>query len=326
MDSSKNGKDLRILFLGTPEFAAIHLEFLLKNGYNVVAVISQADKPRGRGQKLLPTPVKEIALKYNLPVFQPKNLTKEGMEIIEQFKPDIGIVVAYGRLLKKPFLDAIPFYNIHTSLLPKYRGAAPMQRCLENGENVTGVTIFKISEGMDDGDIALQSAFEVGECETLGELYEKMTIYGTKLLDEFLKNYPVPLTPQDHSQATYASKIEKEDLYVDFSKSAEQVRNKIRSYDPVPGAKTVINGVEVKLYGACEVEESVERWEIGEIIEISRECGGLIKCGENALWVKYIQFPGKSKITFADARNGGMIKEGMLFQRTVKFAKDGTRE
>ncbi|MEJ5257068.1 MAG: methionyl-tRNA formyltransferase [Fervidobacterium sp.] len=326
MDNSRNGKDLRILFLGTPEFAALHLEFLLKNGHNVVAVISQADKPRGRGQKLLPTPVKEVALRYNIPVFQPKNLTKEGVEIINEYKPDIGIVVAYGRLLKKPFLDAIPFYNIHTSLLPKYRGAAPMQRCLENGEKLTGVTIFKISEGMDDGDIALQKAFEVGECETLGELYEKMTINGTKLLDEFLKNYPVQLTPQDHSQATYAPKIEKEDLYVDFSKSAGQVRNKIRSYDPVPGAKTVINGVEVKLYGACEVEESVERWEIGEIIEISRECGGLIKCGENALWVKYIQFPGKSKITFADGKNGGMIKEGMLFQRTVKFSEGGRNE
>ncbi|MGQ9857006.1 MAG: methionyl-tRNA formyltransferase [Fervidobacterium sp.] len=312
---------MRILFLGTPEFAALHLEFLLKNAYNVVAVISQADKPRGRGQKLLPTPVKEVALKYNVPVFQPKNLTKEGIEIINEYKPDIGIVVAYGRLLKKPFLDAIPFYNIHTSLLPKYRGAAPMQRCLENGDRVTGVTIFKISEGMDDGDIALQTAFEVGECETLGELYEKMTFHGTELLDEFLKNYPVQLTPQDHSQATYAPKIEKEDLYVDFSKNAEQVRNKIRAYDPVPGAKAVINGVEVKLYGACEVEKNVEEVEIGEIIEISRERGGLIKCRENALRVKYIQFPGKSKITFADARNGGLLKEGMFFQRNLNFGE-----
>uniref|UniRef100_A0A7C4W474 Methionyl-tRNA formyltransferase n=1 Tax=Fervidobacterium pennivorans TaxID=93466 RepID=A0A7C4W474_FERPE len=316
--SGKNARnDLRILFLGTPEFAARYLEFLLEKGYNVVAVISQADKPRGRGQKLLPTPVKEVALKHNIPVFQPKSLVKEGTEIIEKYKPDIGIVVAYGRLLKKPFLDAIPFYNVHASLLPRYRGAAPMQRCLEAGEKVTGVTIFKISEGMDDGDIALQKPFEIGECETLGELYEKMINYGTELLDEFLKRYPVPLVPQDHSQVSYAPKIDKNDLHVDFSMPAEMVRNKIRAYDPVPGVRARLNDTEVKLFGACEIEQNDEysAYKPGTIISVDKSNGGLIVCGKDALWIKYIQFPGKSKIGFSDAKNGGLVREGMCLER-----------
>lgn len=321
MSGVKSREDLKILFLGTPEFAASYLEFLLERNYNIVAVISQADKPRGRGQKLLPTPVKEVALKYKIPVFQPKSLAIEGMEVIEKFRPNIGIVVAYGRLLRKPFLDALEFYNVHTSLLPKYRGAAPMQRCLEAGEKVTGVTIFKISEGMDDGDIAMQKAFEISECETLGELYEKMIKYGTQLLDEFLTNYPVPLIPQDHTQASYAPKIEKKDLCVDFSMPAEVVRNKIRAYDPVPGTRALLDDVEVKLFGACEVEEfefDGGRGALptpGTVVCIDKSKGGLVACEDKALWIKYIQFPGKNKITFNDAKNGGLVKEDMVLKK-----------
>jgi len=302
--------------MGTPEFAASYLDFLIQKKFNVVAVISQKDKPRGRGQKLLPTPVKEVAQKYGIPVFQPSKLNEEGLEIIENYRPDIGIVVAYGRLLRKPFLDAIPLYNVHTSLLPKYRGPAPMQRAIENGERVTGVTIFKISEGMDEGDIALQRAFELEECEPFGSVYEKFIKYGTELLREFLRNYPVTLTPQDHSKATYAPKIEKKDLYVDFSKPAVEVRNKIRAYDPTPGVRTFLNDIEVKLYGACEIENnSQENIEPGTVLRIEKQSGdGVIKTINGLLHIKYIQFPGKNKITFLSAKNGGLIKEGMIFR------------
>lgn len=307
---------MRILFMGTPEFAASYLDFLIQKKFNVVAVISQKDKPRGRGQKLLPTPVKEVAQKYGIPVFQPSKLNEEGLEIIENYRPDIGIVVAYGRLLRKPFLDAIPLYNVHTSLLPKYRGPAPMQRAIENGERVTGVTIFKISEGMDEGDIALQRAFELEECEPFGSVYEKFIKYGTELLQEFLRNYPVTLTPQDHSKATYAPKIEKKDLYVDFSKPAVEVRNKIRAYDPTPGVRTFLNDIEVKLYGACEIENnSQENIEPGTVLRIEKQSGdGVIKTIDGLLHIKYIQFSGKNKITFLSAKNGGLIKEGMVFR------------
>lgn len=316
---------MRILFMGTPSFSAYYLEFILNKGFNVIAVISQKDKPVGRGQKLLPTPVKEVAQKYNIPVFQPSNLIKEGIEIIEKYKPDIGIVVAYGRIIKKPLLDIIPFYNVHTSLLPKYRGAAPIQRAIEHGEKHTGITIFKISEGMDEGDIALQKSFEIGECETFGEVYEKFLKIGTEVLVDFLKNYPVKLVPQEDSQATYAPKIDKNDLYVDFSKTAEQVRNKIRAYDPTPGARAIINGTEVKVYGACEIESNENELESKLKVKLNVKSPGTIVCidkiseaafvktGEGYLKIKYIQFPGKNRITFFSAKNGGLINEGMIF-------------
>jgi len=307
-------KTVRILFMGTPEFAAEFLEFLVQENFNIVAVISQKDKPKGRGLKLQPTPVKEVALKYGIPVFQPTNLIQEGLKIIEDSKPDIGIVVAFGRLLKKPFLDAIEFYNVHASLLPKYRGPAPIQRAIENGERITGITIFKISEGMDDGDIALQRAFEVSECETFGDVYQKMLDIGKCLLKDFLLRYPVKLTPQDHSQASYAPKIEKEDLWIDFSKPAEHVRNKIRAYDPFPGAKARFEGLEVKLFGACEITNvELTANGIGEILDVNRD-GALITTGSGAVRVRLIQFPGKRPIHFYDAKNGGLVKLGSVFE------------
>lgn len=304
---------MRILFMGTPEFAASYLEYLIRNSFDVVAVITQRDKPRGRGQRLLPTPVKEVAMKYGLPLFQPSNLNREGMEIIKEYNSEIGIVVAYGRLIKAPFLEAIPFYNVHTSLLPKYRGPAPMQRAIENGDKITGITIFKISEGMDEGDIALQCAFEIGECETFGQVYEKMIDNGTQLLKEFLSRYPVELVPQDHSRATYAPKISKEDLYVDFSKSSTDIRNKIRAYDPTPGVRAKFGNIEVKLFGACDIESicstPFNEIENGKIMKINKN-GALIKTSDDGLWISHVQFPGKGKITFADAKNGGLITEG----------------
>lgn len=313
---------MRILFMGTPEFAAEYLRYLLVNKFNVVAVISQKDKPRGRGLKLLPTPVKEVALQYHIPVFQPANLNKEGLEIINEYKPDIGIVVAYGRLIKSPFLDTIPLYNVHTSLLPKYRGPAPMQRAIENGDRVTGVTIFKINEGMDEGDIALQEEFEIGDCETFGDLYKRFIDIGTKLLGRFLNSYPVALRPQEHSKATYAPKIEKEDLYIDFSKTACDVRNKIRAYDPSPGARCILNNVEVKLFGACKIESTsehiLEDEEPGTIVRIDKSTEeGVLRAKDGYVHVKYIQFPGKNKITFYAAKNGGVVKEGMCFLSQV---------
>jgi len=227
---------MKILFLGTPEFASEHLEYLIKNKFEIVAAISQPDKPKGRGKKLLPTPVKQVALKYNIPIFQPQKLNKEGLKIIEEFKPDIGIVVAYGKLLKPPFLDAIPFFNIHASLLPKYRGAAPIQRALENGESRTGITIFKIGIGMDDGPIAIQREIEVGEYETFGDLYEKLLNLGKKTLIEFLNKYPMELIPQS-GEPTFAPKITNEDLIIDFNVAESIICTGINNYKMVPVLK-----------------------------------------------------------------------------------------
>ncbi|ANQ53349.1 methionyl-tRNA formyltransferase [Thermosipho sp. 1063] len=301
---------MKILFLGTPDFARTHLEYLIENGFNIVAVISQPDKPKGRGKKISFTPVKEIALKYNIPVFQPKSLNKEGLKIIEEFKPDVGVVVAYGKLLKPPFLDALEFFNVHASLLPKYRGAAPIQRALENGEKVTGITIFKIGEGMDDGPIALKGKVNIGNFETFGELYLKLLNVGKKLLVEFLKNYPLNLTPQE-GEVSFAPKISKEDLVLDFSRHFCKVKDKIRAYDPLPGVKVDFNGNFVKLFGVVDcIKENTK--EYGKVVAIDKE-GALISCEGGYVKIKYIQFPGKKKMTFYDAKNGGLIKEGEYF-------------
>ncbi|MBO8160940.1 MAG: methionyl-tRNA formyltransferase [Thermosipho sp. (in: Bacteria)] len=301
---------MRILYMGTPDFAKEHLEHLIKNKFNIVAVVSQQDKPRGRGKKILPTPVKEVALKYGIPILQPKSLNKEGLKIIEEFRPDIGIVVAYGKLLKPPFLDTIPFFNVHASLLPKYRGAAPIQRTLENGETKTGITIFKIGIGMDDGPIALQKEVNIDEFETFGSLYEKLLKLGKNMLVEFLNNYPLELNPQQ-GEPSYAPKITKEDLQLSFSKKCVEVKDKIRAYDPLPGVRTNLNGKNVKLFGVFYYEKKAVQSE-GTILEINDK-GAIISCLDGVVGVKYIQFPGKTRITFLEAKNGKLLREGDVF-------------
>jgi len=228
-------------------------------------------------------------------------------------KPDIGIVVAYGKLLKPPFLDAIPFFNIHASLLPKYRGAAPIQRALENGESRTGITIFKIGIGMDDGPIAIQREIEVGEYETFGDLYEKLLNLGKKTLIEFLNKYPMELIPQS-GEPTFAPKITNEDLIIDFTRDFETVKDKIRAYDPLPGARTKFKGNFVKLFGVYLAEKSTNN-SPGKILEITDK-GAIISCSNGVVAVKYIQFPGKKKITFQDAKNGKLVKEGEFFEKS----------
>jgi methionyl-tRNA formyltransferase len=301
---------MKILFLGTPEFASEHLKYLIKNKFEIVAVISQPDKQKGRGKKILPTPVKEVAQEYGIPIFQPKKVNKEGLEIIEKFKPDLAVVVAYGKLLKPPFLDALPFFNVHASLLPKYRGAAPIQRALENGEEKTGITIFKIGIGMDDGPIALQKEIKVGEFETFGELYQKLLNLGKETLVEFLNKYPLKLVPQT-GEPTYAPKITSDDLNIDFTNDFIIVKNKIRAYDPIPGVRTNFKGEIVKLFGVFFAEKSKNE-SPGRILKINNE-GAFISCNNGVVGVKYIQFPGKKKITFLDAKNGNLVKEGDFF-------------
>jgi len=298
---------MKILFLGTPDFASEHLKYLIENKFDVVAVISQPDKPKGRGKKLLPTPVKKVAMEYNIPVFQPKKVNKEGLEIIEKFKPDIAVVVAYGKLLKPPFLDALPFYNVHASLLPKYRGAAPIQRTLENGEKKTGITIFKIDIGMDDGPIALQKEIEIGEYETFGDLYKKLLNLGKEALVEFLNKYPMKLVSQI-GEPTYAPKITSDDLNIDFTYDFIVVKNKIRAYDPVPGARADFKGNVVKLFGVFFAGKSNHN-SPGKVLEITKD-GAFISCKNGVIGVKYIQFPGRRKIAFLDAKNGKLVKEG----------------
>jgi len=293
---------MRILFLGTPHFAAKHLETLLKEGLDVVAVVTQADKPFGRGLRLTPSPVKVLAQQAKIPVYE--QLKQVPFDVLNI---DICIVVAYGKIIPRKYLDMLPFYNVHPSLLPKYRGAAPIQRAIENGEKSTGVTIFKLTDQLDAGPIVMQESVEIEEFETFDEVEAKLLNLGCQMLVEFLKNpFSHDLVPQDESQASYAPKIEEKDLLVDFAQPAERVKDKIRAYDSRPGARTFLNGQCVKLFGVRAIEPCSTNVP-GTVIRINRD-GAFVATSTGLVLISHVQFPGKRKMTFFEAYNGRLIK------------------
>lgn len=309
---------MRIVFMGTPDFAADHLEAIIKNGYEVVGVFSQEDKPKGRGRVLAPTPVKEVALRAGIPVFQPKSVNKgDGFAALEALRPDIIITVAYGKLLKKKVID-LPLegcYNVHASLLPLYRGAAPIQRTLEMGEKETGITIFKIDEGMDTGPMVMLENFPIETEDNFGTIFEKLLELGKKMLLKFLdlaEKNEIKLTPQP-SDGSYAPKISKEDLLLGEFDDYIRVANKIRAYDPVPGVVTTHEGKRIKLFGAIPVE--LNHNDIpGQIISIGKT-SMIVACEKGAVKISRVQFPGKKVNTVWEARSGRLIEVGMILGR-----------
>jgi len=309
-----NNRNFKIVFMGTPDFGAEVLEELIKNNFNVVGAFSQPDKPKGRGKKLQPTPVKEVALKYNVPIFQPKSVNKgEGFDFLKELNPDIIITAAFGKILRKNVLTLPPkgCWNVHTSLLPKYRGAAPIQRAIENGEKETGISIFKMVEALDAGDIAIQKSIPVEINDNFGVVYEKLLALAKETVLEFLNSFDqLILKPQNEEEASYAEKITKEDLKVDFNNGTIKVHNKIRAYDPYPGVRSLYEGEEVKIFGSnfsTDLLTIENEEEPGTIIYIEKD-GILVKCRDGAIKVKEIQFPGKKRITTIDALNGKKLK------------------
>lgn len=301
---------MRIIFLGTPEYASKHLEVLLESGFNVVAVVTQPDRPVGRGLRISSSPVKVLALKSKLPVFERlKDLP------FDSLKPDIGIVVAYGALIKEKYLDLLPlgFYNVHPSLLPRYRGAAPIQRAIENGEKITGVTLFKLTKELDAGPIASQVSVSIDEYENFDSLEKKLIEIGKRLLVDFLKDPgSFSLVPQDDSQATYAPKITLQDTIVSFDKSAEQVRDKIRAYDSQPGARATLNEETVKIFGVKRIDKINHDMIPGTIVRIDDE-GGHIATIDGIVVISHIQFPSRKRVSFVAAMNGRLIRVGDRF-------------
>lgn len=312
--------DFRIVFMGTPEFGGIVLEEIIKNGYNVIGVFSQPDKPKGRGRKVEPTYVKSIALKYGIPVFQPKSVSKgEGFETLVKLNPNIIITAAFGKILRKNVLEYPEkgCWNVHASLLPKYRGAAPIQRAIENGEKETGITIYKMAEALDAGDIAIQKAIPIDINDNLGAVYNKLVELAKEIIIEFLEKFDsLTLVSQDDSLATYAEKITSEDLKVNFNWDAIKVHNKIRAYDPIPGVSCEIRGEIVKLFGSELVENYSKKEEIpyenGTIFD-KNNTGIYVKCENGIVKIKEIQFPNKRKISTIDAINGRKLNIGDRF-------------
>ncbi len=276
---------MRILFMGTPDFAACSLEALVRAGADICGVITREDKPQGRKMVLTPPPVKVTAQKYDLPVYQPERL-KDGaiQDLLDTLSPELIVVVAYGKILPKYILDS-PKYgciNLHGSLLPKYRGASPIQSAVLAGERVTGVSTMYLAEGMDEGDVIESTSTEIGEYETSGELFDRLMELGAQLLCHtvrLIEEGHAPRVPQDHAEASYCTMLRKEAARIDFSRPAQEVINLIRGMNPWPVAFTSLEGRTLKVWRALRGGVCAGRAP-GTVLGLVKGAGIEIACGD----------------------------------------------
>ncbi len=303
---------MRLVFMGTPDFAVPCLDALVAAGHEVVAVYSQPDKPVGRKQILEPTAVKVCAEKYNIPVYQPNTLrSAEQLELMKQHEPEAVVVVAYGKLIPSDMLAVAPFgfINVHGSILPKYRGAAPIQWAVVNGESETGVTTMLLNEGMDTGDILEVATTPIGDSETAGELFNRLSAMGAELIvstiDKLSRGELIP-SEQNADDATIAPIIRKEMALVDFNKNAAQICSAIRGFNPWPVAYTTYNGKRFKLYSAQPHHgKSVEPARIK--IERNRLFFG---CADGAVEIFEAQLEGGKRLSAAQLIGGRLVADG----------------
>lgn len=308
---------MRIVFMGTPDFAVASLERLLESGYEIAGVFTQPDKPKGRRQQLSAPPVKEAALKHGVPVFQPASMKDTAAEeLLRQLAPDIVVVVAYGKILPQTVLQIPPMgcVNVHGSLLPKYRGAAPIQWAVLNGDKTTGVTTMLMDEGLDTGDMLLKAETEIGENENYGSLFSRLAVIGADLLLATLKGLAagtITREKQDDSQAVYAPMLNKSMCPVDWARSAQAIHNQIRGLSPWPVAATLLRGKTLKIHAARIAAEHSAGKTAGEVLESGRRL--VIACGEGALELLEVQFDGGKRMPAQDFLRGHPLSEGTLF-------------
>lgn len=304
---------MRIVFMGTPDFAAASLKKLIDEKYDVVGVFTQPDKPKGRGMEMAFSPVKTLALENGIPVFQPEKM-RDGtaLSILKELAPDILVVVAYGRILPDDIL-ALPKYgaiNVHGSLLPKYRGAAPIQWAVLNGDKITGVTTMYLAHDMDAGDIIYTAETEIGEFETSAEVFDRLMAMGAELLDKTLRDIEAgiaPRTPQDHSKATYVGMLDKSLCPIDFGKDARGVIKWIYGMQSWPVATAEIDGAVYKIYAADYTHNRTDK-PAGSVIGAGND-GIEIACGNGeTVMIKELQAPGKKRMKAADFLRGHKIK------------------
>lgn len=314
---------MRIVFMGTPELAAVCLEAVYnKNGTEVAGVLTQPDKPKGRGMKLVPSPVKVFAQEHNIPVYQPQTL-KDGAfeEELKKLNPDMIIVAAYGKILPKYVLD-YPKYgcvNAHGSILPKYRGASPIQRAIIDGEKVTGITAMYMSEGLDTGDIIKVYPCEIKPDDNFGTLHDKLAlIAGEAMCDviDMTENGTVTRTKQDDSKSTYAAKIEKEDTIIDFGANAENIVNLIRGLSPMPLAATRTPDGKLLKFTRAHLTDYPSGNTAGEVLSISDKGEGeiVISCGNGCIAVTGVVPEGKKPMSSADYIRGRRISAGDILK------------
>lgn len=305
---------MNVVYMGTPEFAVPPLQAIINANHTVTGVFTQPDKPKGRGYVLTPPPVKECALQHNIPVFQPKSMKDgEALEILKELNPDVIVVVAFGKILPKDILQ-LPKYgciNVHASLLPKYRGAGPIQWCVLNGEAETGVTTMLMAEGLDTGDMLLKSVTKIGENETAGQLHDILSEMGASLITKTLEKLQQgEITPekQDDSQSNYAPMLTKELCKIDWSKSAQEIHNQVRGLNPWPVAVATVNGKRVKIYSTqlCNKNGTA-----GKVISLDPLT---VACGENSVIISELQPEGKKRMNAQDYVRGYRLTTDTIFE------------
>lgn len=302
---------MRIVFMGTPDFAVPSLQALIDAGHDVCAVYTQPDKPQGRKQILTAPPVKTLALEHDIPVFQPNTLKNEDEQArLRELAPEVIIVVAYGKLLPKAVLDIPPHgcINVHGSLLPRWRGAAPIQWAVIAGDEMAGVTTMQMAEGLDTGDMLLTYETKVGEKETAGELFDRLAQSGAELLTQTLvKLDEITPRPQDDAQSCYAHMLDKQMAVIDWSKSAHEIDCLIRGLNPWPIALTTLSGERLKVFAA---EKAAGNGEPGMVLEANPKKGLTVACGEGALGLTEIQLVGGKRMKATDFLRGHVIEVG----------------
>ena len=311
---------MRIVFMGTPDFAVPSLRALLDGGYNVVGVFCQPDRPKGRGHKLAACPVKEVALKHNIPVFQPERIKREeGVAMLKSCAPDLCVTADFGQLLSQEILDIPPLgtINVHSSLLPKHRGSAPINWSIIKGDKVTGVSTMFTDIGMDTGDMLLMRETPIGEKETAGELSDRLAVMGAQLLVETLKALEAGTlvrTPQNPEEATYEPKMDKELGRIDWAKPAEEIDCLVRGTTPWPGAFTTVGEGTMKVF---EVRVCGDKTDAapGTVLAADAKVGLVVACGDAQLELIQIQMPGAKRMNAKDYLRGHSIDTGVCLGR-----------
>ena len=318
---------MRILFMGTPDFAEVSLEAVYNSGHEIIGAVTNPDKPKGRGMKMIASPVKEFALEKNIPIYQPLKI-RNNIEFIEEIKrlnPDVICVVAYGKILPKELLEIpkLGCINVHGSLLPKYRGAAPIQWAVLNGDKTTGITTMYMDEGMDTGDMILKQEVEIGKDETTGELWNRLSKIGGELLIETLKQLEQGIAPRikQGEEFTTAPMLDKEMAKIDWeNKTATEIKNLVRGLNPIMGAYSYINGKKIKLWKVQHLEEEefctiknfdkqkLHNIENGTILISNDKDGLYIKAKDGVISVLEIQGENAKRMNINDFLRGNKLK------------------
>ena len=306
-------KRLKVLFMGTPQFAVMSLLSILRDGHTVSAVVTQPDRPRGRGMEVAASPVKQFAVKHRLPVLQPGDCaSSEFVRRVAELEPDVIVVVAFGRILPRSLLDIprLGCINVHASLLPRYRGAAPINWAVMNGESVTGVTTMYMTERLDAGDIILQKEVPISPQDNAGRLHDKLMVEGAALAEETLRLISLgkaPRTAQDEGSATYAPLLTLKDEMIDWNRTVERVCNQIRGMSPCPGAHTVRSGKKLKVLQASAVQDEPRHGSPGEVLAADEAGGFVVKACDGAVRLEEVQPEGGRRMPAVDYLRGARV-------------------